>query len=67
MLKSAQEQEHFSEKPEGKPILNRPLLNMLSDTLVIAKYFPVPTRARTRTTWITTRPDCIEVAWKNKI
>ena len=56
---TAHEHEHFPEKLEGKPILNRPLLNMLGDTLVIAKHFPVPTHAKTRTTWTTTRPDCV--------
>ena len=66
-VKSAPEHEHFSEKSEEKPVLNRPPLNMLGDTLVIAKHFPVPTRAKTRTTWTTTRPDCVEIAWKNKI
>ena len=66
-VKSAQEQEHCPEKPKGKPVLNRHPLNMLGDTLVITKHFPVPTRARTRTTWTTTRPDCMEVARKNKI
>ena len=43
-VKSAHEQEHFPEKPEGKPMLNRSPLNMLGDTLVIAKHFPVATR-----------------------
>ena len=31
------------ENPEVKPVLNRPPLKMLSDTLVIAKHFPVAT------------------------
>ena len=66
-VKNAHEHEHCPEKPEGKPVLNRPPLNMLGDTLVSAKRFPVSTRAKTRTTWTTTRPDCVEVAWKNKI
>ena len=32
------------ENPEVKPMLNRPPLKMLGDTLVIAKQFPVATR-----------------------
>ena len=37
---------------------------------VIAKHFPIAvgtTCAKTSTAWTTTRPDCMEVAWKNKI
>ena len=32
------------EKPEVKPVLKRPPLNMLGDTLVIAKHLPGATR-----------------------
>ena len=68
-VKNAHEHEHCPEKPERKPVLNRPPLNMLGDTLVIAKHFPVAvgtTHAKTSSTWTMTRPDCVEVAWKNK-
>ena len=74
---------HCPVKPEVKPVVNRPPLNMLSNTLdvitwmytasealyVIAKHFLVAvgtTCAKTSTTWTTTRPDCVELAWKNR-